>query len=357
MNVVSNYQYVTGDLLEQNVEAIVIPANFKPKAYGGLDKLVYKMAGEKEMLEARRKIGVIEVGECGITPGFRLNKKVIHTVTPSFVISHSKERLRMCYDNALKLACDKGIRTIAFPLLGSGNMGFPYEIAITIAENALDSRLANENFDKVYLVEKKTDNKKKVYSSADIAKQACELDYSDYSYEELAEMNVVADFEIKDQAEHIHKLFKEMQKDISQWEEFCKKIDTVKRQMKLEEMANSEDDAYGCALKDFVAGYKGKRFVSYNELELDLGISNLEQMLRGKRAMTRENAIKLGLYLKLEPLDFQELLQLATKKVFPQSAEDKAIMLCLLRGKYDVDFLKETTQAVKQIRESEYTNR
>ena len=147
------FEIVRNDITNMQVDAIVNTANPKPVIGYGVDAGIHQKAGPK-LLEARKKIGNIPVGDAAITPGFDLNAKyVIHAVGPVWLDgSHREEMLlRSCYDQSLKLAKRRRCQSIAFPLISAGNHGFPKSLALQIALNAISEFLmANEMH--IYLV-------------------------------------------------------------------------------------------------------------------------------------------------------------------------------------------------------------
>lgn len=147
------FEIVRNDIVNMQVDAIVNTANPKPIVGYGVDAGVHKKAGP-ELLEARKKIGRIGVGEVAITPGFNLDAKyVIHAVSPIWQDgTHNEEKyLRQCYDRALQLALESGCESIAFPLLSAGNHGFPKPLALQTAINAFSSFLMEHEM-QIYLV-------------------------------------------------------------------------------------------------------------------------------------------------------------------------------------------------------------
>lgn len=147
------FEIVRNDIVNMQVDAIVNTANPKPIVGYGVDAGVHKKAGP-ELLEARKKIGRIGVGEVAITPGFNLDAKyVIHAVGPIWQDgTHNEEKyLRQCYDRALQLALESGCESIAFPLLSAGNHGFPKPLALQTAINAFSSFLMEHEM-QIYLV-------------------------------------------------------------------------------------------------------------------------------------------------------------------------------------------------------------
>ena len=147
------FEIVRNDIVNMQVDAIVNTANPKPIVGYGVDAGVHQKAGPA-LLEARRKIGRIGVGEAAITPAFHLDARyVIHAVGPIWRDGvHNEEKLlRQCYDRALQLALENGCESIAFPLLSAGNHGFPKPLALQIAINAFSSFLMEHEM-QIYLV-------------------------------------------------------------------------------------------------------------------------------------------------------------------------------------------------------------
>ena len=58
--------------------------------------------------------------------------------------------LTACYENSLKLAREKGLKTIAFPLISAGVYGYPQRDAIRVAIETM--KLHQDDFDEITLV-------------------------------------------------------------------------------------------------------------------------------------------------------------------------------------------------------------
>lgn len=147
------FEIVRNDITKMTVDAIVNTANPKPVIGSGTDAGIHAKAGP-ELLEARKKIGNIPVGNSAITPGYGLDAKyVIHTVGPVWQGGEYDEEnlLRQCYDSALKLALKYHCQSIAFPLISTGNYGFPKDRALQIAIQAFSSFLLEHEMP-IYLV-------------------------------------------------------------------------------------------------------------------------------------------------------------------------------------------------------------
>ena len=147
------FEIVRNDITMMCVDAIVNTANPRPVIGAGTDSRIHEVAG-LELLKARQVIGCIEVGRAAITPAFKLNAAyVIHTVGPVWLDGNHDEEmlLRSCYENSLQLAVQNGCQSVAFPLISTGNYGFPKDKALQIAISAFSAFLL-ENEMQIYLV-------------------------------------------------------------------------------------------------------------------------------------------------------------------------------------------------------------
>lgn len=147
------FEIVRNDIVNMQVDAVVNTANPNPVIGSGVDSGIHKKAGH-ELLVARKKIGRIDFGDAVITSGFCLDAKyVIHTVGPVWEDgTHGEEQiLSSCYRKSLELAKEYGCGSIAFPLIATGNYGFPKPLALQIAVREISSFLL-ENEMQIYLV-------------------------------------------------------------------------------------------------------------------------------------------------------------------------------------------------------------
>ena len=147
------FEIIRNDITLMAADAIVNTANPLPAIGSGTDAGIHAAAGP-ELLEARKQIGPIAVGEAAITPGYRLHAKfVIHTVGPCWAGGGRGEEqlLERCYRNSLELALEHGCMSIAFPLISAGNYGFPRDRALQCAIRAISAFLMEHEM-QVYLV-------------------------------------------------------------------------------------------------------------------------------------------------------------------------------------------------------------
>ncbi|WP_407282098.1 O-acetyl-ADP-ribose deacetylase [Methanolobus sp. WCC1] len=136
---------ILGDIVEQEVDAIVNAANNSLLGGGGVDGAIHHAAGEK-LLEECRTLGGCPTGEAKITGGYLLPARwVIHTVGPIWNGGHQKEDefLVRAYRNSLLLAEEYDIKSIAFPGISIGAYGFPVYRASVLAVRTILEHMKN----------------------------------------------------------------------------------------------------------------------------------------------------------------------------------------------------------------------
>lgn len=147
------FEIIRNDIVNMQVDAVVNTANPKPVIGSGVDTAIHKKAGQ-ELLLARKKIGCIDFGDAVITSGYGLDAKyVIHTVGPVWKDGNHQEAeiLASCYRKSLTLAKTHGCESIAFPLIATGNYGFPKALALQIAVQEISAFLLEHEM-QIYLV-------------------------------------------------------------------------------------------------------------------------------------------------------------------------------------------------------------
>lgn len=144
-----------GDITDQQTEAIVNAANARLAGGGGVDGAIHRTGGPSIMEECRR-IGGCPTGQAVLTTGGNLNATfVIHTVGPIYQDGSKGEAqlLASAYRQSLKLAQEKGIRSLAFPSLSTGAYGYPLKEAARIAvRTVVDFIQKNPGFERVGFV-------------------------------------------------------------------------------------------------------------------------------------------------------------------------------------------------------------
>jgi O-acetyl-ADP-ribose deacetylase (regulator of RNase III) len=149
---------VRGDITEMETEAIVNAANSSLMGGGGVDGAIHRRGGPK-ILEECKRIRATEwpqglpTGKAVITSGGNLKARhVIHTVGPVWHGGNrgEPELLAQAYQNSLRLAVAKGLKTVAFPSISTGAYGYPIEDACRVALEAVKEFLEKEdNLDEV----------------------------------------------------------------------------------------------------------------------------------------------------------------------------------------------------------------
>jgi O-acetyl-ADP-ribose deacetylase (regulator of RNase III) len=136
---------IQGDIAAQpDVKAIVNAANAELRIGGGVAGAIHRAAGPG-LEEEATPLGPIEPGEAVITGAHDLpNEFVIHCLGPVYGRDEpSDELLAQCYEEALELADDNGIESIAFPALSTGAFGYPVEEAAEIAIQTVLNHVEN----------------------------------------------------------------------------------------------------------------------------------------------------------------------------------------------------------------------
>lgn len=130
------FKIIRDDITKVKADAIVNPVNPEVCIGGGVESAIYEAAGKEKLLEARKELGRLQPGKVGVTEAFNLAAKyIIHVSGLYWKGGNSFEArcLKECYEKALKAALDKGCKSIAFPLLGTGTYGFPKDIGLDVA--------------------------------------------------------------------------------------------------------------------------------------------------------------------------------------------------------------------------------
>ncbi|MEM3399617.1 MAG: macro domain-containing protein [Candidatus Micrarchaeia archaeon] len=117
-------------------DAIVNPANSYGYMGGGV-ALAIKRAGGDEIEEEAVRKSPIPIGKAVLTTGGKLKALVIHAPTMEKPGRTTAEKVRMATMAALLCAKENGLRKIAFPGMGTGVGGVPYEDAASAMLEAI----------------------------------------------------------------------------------------------------------------------------------------------------------------------------------------------------------------------------
>jgi O-acetyl-ADP-ribose deacetylase (regulator of RNase III) len=144
---------VVGNIVKEEVDAIVNAANSTLLGGGGVDGAIHQ-AGGGEILAECEKLRETEypqglpTGEVAITKAGKLPARfVIHTVGPIKGIDTENEATQLsdCYRKSLELASSKDCRSIAFPAISTGVYYYPKDLAAAISSAAIKEFLKNNN--------------------------------------------------------------------------------------------------------------------------------------------------------------------------------------------------------------------
>lgn len=135
---------VQGDVTKVPVEAIVNAANNALRMGGGVAGAI-KRAGGKEIEEEAVKKGPIPIGEAAVTGAGKLPAKyVIHAAVMGLDLVTDGGKIRAATRNSLLRAKELGMKSIAFPALGTGVGGFPYHDAARIMVEAVAQHIKGQ---------------------------------------------------------------------------------------------------------------------------------------------------------------------------------------------------------------------
>ena len=130
---------MTGDITRQErFDAVVNAANAQLRPGGGVAGAIHRVAGPG-LYEECRPLAPIKPGQAVITGGHDLpNRHVIHCLGPVYgVDTPSAVLLADCYRNALKVAEEHGLASLAFPAISTGIFGYPAAEAAQVAMSAV----------------------------------------------------------------------------------------------------------------------------------------------------------------------------------------------------------------------------
>ncbi len=147
---------VTGDIAEQDTDAVVTAAHWRLNKGAGTDGTIHTKGGPKIYEECRR-IGGCPIGDAVITTGGNLKARhVIHAVGPVWRGGDEDEPklLASAYRRSLQVAVRNNLRSISFPSISTGAFGYPLKLAAPIALRTIVDflRQGEHNLDEVRVV-------------------------------------------------------------------------------------------------------------------------------------------------------------------------------------------------------------
>lgn len=154
-----------GDIVKQQVDAVVNAANSSLLGGGGVDGAIHRAAGP-QLLEECRGLGGCPTGEARITKGYDLPARhVIHTVGPIYSDGSrgEPELLASAYRSSLHLAEQNDCKSVAFPSISTGAYRFPIRQAAKIAQRTVLDWLSEHDLPEKVVFVLFSDSDRRVY--------------------------------------------------------------------------------------------------------------------------------------------------------------------------------------------------
>ena len=348
------FKIIRSDITNVKADAIVNTVNPYGFIGRGVETAIYHAAGSEELLEERRKLGILHPGDVGVTTAFNLDAKyIIHVSGPVWKDGRSNELsiLRQCYDKALHMAVENNCKSIAFPLLATGTYRFPEEIGVAIAVEAFTEFLKEyeiEIFLVVFgsdavrvsgtLVDKVTEFIDDDYVAAANATEYLTVDEDYDAYEDDEEYLGYKDPPYQNlnvrkpevgEAQHVYShsslnvpdfLRKRKPEDVSEsLEDALKKIYTESFEKHLQQLINKK-------------GLKNSEVYATSNISKQY----FSKLLKGKVKPSKEKVLALAVGLRLNIDETVDFLRIAGYALSPISQTDKVVEYFIKNKDYNV---------------------
>ena len=326
------FEIVRNDITNMQVDAIVNAASRFPKVNAGVDSAIHKKAGP-ELMNARTEIGYIEPGSAAITPAFAMDAEyVIHAATPTWMDGQHGEAklLRQAYDMCLDLAAKNNCDSIAFPLLASGNHGFPKSKALQVAIAAFSEFLMEHDM-QIYLV---VFSKESVQLSEKLVLNV--RSYIDENYVHTYEEKIFGGSDSRRRQSRYHlRRTKEIQDECLSMPCAAVSCEKASTGLSLDEFLKEKDIGFIETLKDLIKKSGLNNSAVYKK-------ANISKQLFSKMINTpdykptKTTAIALALALKLDWNAAKNLISLAGYSMTSSDTFDLIIRYCFEHKIYNV---------------------
>jgi O-acetyl-ADP-ribose deacetylase (regulator of RNase III) len=153
MSLTEKIVLMQGDLTEMDTDAIVNAANNDLLLGGGVAGAIRRKGGD-QVQEECKAIGSIPLGGAAITSGGKLRARyVIHAASMQLGGRTTAPALRSSTAYSLRIASERGLKSIAFPAVGTGIAGFPLrECAEIMLAEVVDHLKRDTALEKVLFV-------------------------------------------------------------------------------------------------------------------------------------------------------------------------------------------------------------
>jgi O-acetyl-ADP-ribose deacetylase (regulator of RNase III) len=142
----TTFRVTYGDITQQKVDAIVSSDDNFLSMGGGVSEAILKAGGEVIREEARKHVPM-NIGDVAVTSAGKLPAKYLfHAVTIDYtnMIYPSEESIQAATFKCMQLADTLKVCTIAFPALGTGVGGFPFQLAAEVMTRTIADYLIGE---------------------------------------------------------------------------------------------------------------------------------------------------------------------------------------------------------------------
>ena len=134
-------QLVLGNITEMETDAIVNAAATDLKPCEGICMAIYNACDKEKLLQACKKIGRCKIGQAVVTPSFGLKcKYIIHVAGVGWFSGRNNDKLLFAdyYRHALQKAYTYHCKSVAIPLMFSGDFHIPRAEALKIVGEVID---------------------------------------------------------------------------------------------------------------------------------------------------------------------------------------------------------------------------
>ena len=135
-----SYYLRQGNIVNVATDAIVNAANTELTRTPGICEAIFSAADTVKLEQACQRIGHCAIGHSAVTPSFGLPARyIIHVAGTNWYGGTERERMLLedCYRRAMARTQACNCKSIAFPLIFSGEYHIPREEAIRIAGKAI----------------------------------------------------------------------------------------------------------------------------------------------------------------------------------------------------------------------------
>jgi O-acetyl-ADP-ribose deacetylase len=150
---ISRVHFLKGDITAMDVDAVVDAANTDLELGSGVAGAI-RAGGGPAIEEECDRLAPIALGEAAVTTGGRLKALyVVHAASMCLGGRTTAESLHLATRNSLLRAEEKGLKSIAFPAIGTGVAGFPMaECARIMLAETLEHLKVRTSLEKIYFV-------------------------------------------------------------------------------------------------------------------------------------------------------------------------------------------------------------